>query len=524
MRLSSDVLYDNLKNSFKIEVFGPGIKKLILTRPLFYTGPQYMANSISVAHHTQFKASPRFEKNCLMICVGGMPSVEYLSGQCTCFVLKEQEDILDTFNEVQKVYNKYEDWQYRLQKNVDSKADLQEIADMAFSVFRNPVTIIDGSFHLRAYSGIINYMDELADYRPDENGNLKKEILVQHFQTGDKMELNKKEPFLEMNASYGVAHLCRNLFIQDLYVGNITIPFILDSIRDSDFELFRYFSKEVERAVVSHATALGGEEWLIKKILQNLLQEQPLDLAETVYLNDMKKEEYKYVCFVLRLGEKSNRSVPFKYLCNLFESTFPYSVAIEYNDSIAALVDTSRFQKSENQLPEMMRDFLHEMDLIAAKSCVFSDISLFRNYYRQACLAFDYARIVGNTGICHKFEDYKLLYMTTHCFGEFSVDIMRTPGFVRLLEHDADGQTNYVETLRIYLRNNMNITKTAESLFIHRSTFMERIKKIERILDMDLKSADNRLYLLMVLKAMDLNRIISDTGSAEDPFGELSEE
>ena len=52
----------------------------------------------------------------------------------------------------------------------------------------------------------------------------------------------------------------------------------------------------------------------------------------------------------------------------------------------------------------------------------------------------------------------------------------------------------------------MNITKSAEDLYIHRSTFLERIKKIEKIMNTDLKKPEERLYLSMLLKMLEIQK------------------
>ena len=58
MRLSSDLLYDNLKATFQLEAFGPRIEKLTLIRPEFHVGPQFAANSVSVAHYNMGRIDP----------------------------------------------------------------------------------------------------------------------------------------------------------------------------------------------------------------------------------------------------------------------------------------------------------------------------------------------------------------------------------------------------------------------------------------------------------------------------------
>ncbi len=93
------------------------------------------------------------------------------------------------------------------------------------------------------------------------------------------------------------------------------------------------------------------------------------------------------------------------------------------------------------------------------------------------------------------------------CTGEFSLNQMISPGLERLLAHDHSSQISYVDTLKIYLDNNMNLSKTAEKLFVHRTTLIERIKRIEALLDMDTEDPDERLYLLLLLKRLKMREL-----------------
>lgn len=51
------------------------------------------------------------------------------------------------------------------------------------------------------------------------------------------------------------------------------------------------------------------------------------------------------------------------------------------------------------------------------------------------------------------------------------------------------------ETLRVYLNEKGNVSKTAEKLFIHRRTLNYRLQKVEEILGMDVDHAENRFIL-----------------------------
>ena len=61
---------------------------------------------------------------------------------------------------------------------------------------------------------------------------------------------------------------------------------------------------------------------------------------------------------------------------------------------------------------------------------------------------------------------------------------------LKLKEYDKKNSSNLLQTLTIYLRENRNLGKTAEILYIHRNTIKYRVKRIEEILDCDLKDEE----------------------------------
>ena len=73
-------------------------------------------------------------------------------------------------------------------------------------------------------------------------------------------------------------------------------------------------------------------------------------------------------------------------------------------------------------------------------------------------------------------------------------------GLKKLKEHDDDSKVSYINTLRMFLNNNLSVTKTASDLYLHRSTLMERLTHITNALDGDLKDPDYVLLLKILLR------------------------
>lgn len=73
-----------------------------------------------------------------------------------------------------------------------------------------------------------------------------------------------------------------------------------------------------------------------------------------------------------------------------------------------------------------------------------------------------------------------------------------------LLEQDRSKGSDYVRTLRLYLSENCNTSRTAERLFIHRHTLLNRLESIRNLSGLDLQNYYSRLSMSCALMLHDL--------------------
>lgn len=74
------------------------------------------------------------------------------------------------------------------------------------------------------------------------------------------------------------------------------------------------------------------------------------------------------------------------------------------------------------------------------------------------------------------------------------------PGLVRLIRYDADHGTNYTTSLRTFVEEKYSVTHTADKLYVHRTTLLKHLKKIDEISGMDLDDWKTRLHLCLSLQ------------------------
>jgi purine catabolism regulator len=72
-----------------------------------------------------------------------------------------------------------------------------------------------------------------------------------------------------------------------------------------------------------------------------------------------------------------------------------------------------------------------------------------------------------------------------------------------LLAHDARHGTNLTEALTVYLEHGGNKSAAAAAAHLSRPSFYERLRRIERILGVDLDSVESRLSLHVALLALE---------------------
>lgn len=93
--------------------------------------------------------------------------------------------------------------------------------------------------------------------------------------------------------------------------------------------------------------------------------------------------------------------------------------------------------------------------------------------------------------------------MVHKCTENTIAEVLIPEGLKSLMEYDQQRNHNYTQTLRLYLRNDRNIAKTIREAYMHRSTFLYQIKRIQEILKMDLDDPEVRLLLLMAFHILD---------------------
>ena len=127
---------------------------------------------------------------------------------------------------------------------------------------------------------------------------------------------------------------------------------------------------------------------------------------------------------------------------------------------------------------------------------------LWIHYFGQVALTYileQATRRLPGTMICHE----GLLELKKH--DEENLPFVCLIHLVQLYldKQNEENQTQYMETLRVYLEQHLSATQAARELFIHRSTFLYRLDRIKEILQSELDDPEEIFYLELSFRLLE---------------------
>jgi len=95
----------------------------------------------------------------------------------------------------------------------------------------------------------------------------------------------------------------------------------------------------------------------------------------------------------------------------------------------------------------------------------------------------------------HFYKDYYLPAILMPRINEMPRNNYISPVIEKLREYDKKHSTDFLDTLKVYIRNLCSTSDSAAQLHIHRNSFLYRINKIEEITGVDLREYHTFIHL-----------------------------
>ncbi|SHN57481.1 PucR family transcriptional regulator [Desulfitobacterium chlororespirans] len=383
----------------------------------------------------------------------------------------------------------------KLLSAVTHRESAQKMVDIAAELLGNPVIFSDSSTKLIARSNF-DQGDSLLWSEHSQYGYFSYETMQseKYKRMLQKMDNIVRPVLLEKEMS-DYDSITGKVLVDNILIGRISVLNAIQPFRNDDIDI-------VDR--LCHILAYHLRQDNFYKFVKDARRESFLrDLIDNCYSDKEEIDQRKmsvglkldglYCVLVVEMRDWDNPNT----LQNIrfeIKAFLPPGNSLIYNNKIVYLLNKELlFSPYYDQGPLMK--YLTENKLSIGISRNLKDLKNLPELYRQSVDALKIGAYLNSNELIYDYDEYALYHLFHSLSTKVNIGGFCHPALVKLMEYDRRNKSNFTKTLYAYLKQNGNQSATAAELYIHRTSLIYRINKIEEIMDLPLDDALIRSHL-----------------------------
>ncbi len=403
-------------------------------------------------------------------------------------------DVFSSLNQVLKVLDYYLDWQNKIQKTIEKGCTLAELLNLSYPVIKHPMIILDANEWEIAHS----------EYSKDETVDQDwEDVITGHSSSPEKItEFNQnyyhyfslKKVYKIPGEIFGPGYAF-NIIYNNSFYGLLLIaePQHLPEISQGELEAMQYLGELITEMIGANSYDIGSY-FPDKPLLECLINKDEGSferLQRSLKIINWQEADPKIMIYAEpvkggSLAPKPSRSKP---MFNRMDGI----VTVEYKTGLIFLCNL-RILHDENSAKNKMSEYLRQIAYYAGASSTFCDLADIYKMVDQAYVSFENSSPIS--GYINFFE-YAVVPYLLSIVKKTDANVLKHPCLDILKNYDGRYGSKLYETFFMYIKNERKVARTMQDLDIPRSTLMNRLQKIEELLDVDLESSEVRLYILL---------------------------
>ena len=495
-KLNMQMLMDVLEDVYEITYFRRrNDTQKLASAEIYYGQNELDSSTVYVAESQVFEKHPVLVED---VCVISIGDCQWEERMCSVIQINTKQAWQKVYNDVSDVFKRYLAWDRELLYILKSGGGVYELTVSAYNFLGNPLYIHDKDFNILAIPTWVVGMGEVEV----DNLTGKKTVPLETIQRLDHNPAYRETlkdhkaklwdpPYAKNRQMYA------NIWMEEkVYCGRLLIRELNTSFKPSTFILAEHFAKIVAIAIEQDQFQMDEENSIEKMLKQYYLTGKIEEsyLLERLGMLGWKRKGY-YQCLILELHD-NNGLVNIRKVKSTIDIKIQNGLSFIEKNKIY-MVYNAQNNVSDNQQIEILKNICNNANISVGISQHFEDFLNVNEYHNVAYKTIEIGKDKYPEKKIFYFKDYVLDYILLHFRKEFRDEVICSQGVQKLQKSDRENHTEYIKTLTTYLNHNGQQTATAQALFIHRSTLMYRMEKIQNLLHMDLNIFENRLYLLI---------------------------
>ncbi|WP_286946041.1 PucR family transcriptional regulator [Acetobacterium sp. UBA5834] len=479
-------------------------ERVNFSRPVFYSNQEELvSDTLYMAMVDQLPENIRIQKDSALILVGSPPAI-LKEKAINYLVIAETVSIFQLSNKIHQIYDFFEIWDQQLQKGIREHQSLQWLLDLCEPVFKNGISIMNADYHIIARTSLTLDFNLSDDLKTDESGRLQARQ-VNSFKNDEAYRKIKDEKgvFIYPKNILPYRTLCQNIFHKQTFMFRIVIIENIHPFSESDAAMLehlgKYFTEDSEYLVSINHFDDGELIALLNDMVVGKAYHQE-DLGKALKRLGWELSD-AYCVADVQPSDQDVYNQTLTYFCDKIRHDFMAAFAFIHERRLIVLFNLDRISNRVEYFDEF-NSFIKESNFKVGYSHDTKGLAGLRDYYKEAWIARDFGKLREPQNHVYQFGDFVLDYLLARITSELPAKKLVAPVLMRLEDYDLENGSEYVKTLTVYLKNNMNALKTAKDLSIHRGTMVYRLDRIKEIGGIDFENPDELLHIHLSLKLM----------------------
>lgn len=393
------------------------------------------------------------------------------------------------FDRALDVFEELKDWDKALHVSSLEGKGLDYLVRISERQIANPMLILDPSFNLLEHTHSIPveysfFRETIAQgYSPSAAINfLERSGLFEQLRTSDRPIVHRSV------GSDQAVNVHFKLSYSGLTLGYAVVNCGADIPTQGYIDLLSLFFDNVNLYFRQYFYPRRAGNFMYESLLQNLMSGDVVPLQQiedqSAYVREIKPDS---VYRLLRIFLPGETALPLSFLARELSMAAPFLKPFIYDGVIYALREYPSEPAAEHS--EIAEDLatiesvLSKPDLKIAASGVFfsiTDLSVAKVQCEAAL------RLGDSSSRYLRYDDCKTAHLLEAASQTLPLEQFLSNRYLRLLRYDQENGTELCPLLKCHLSTMMRVSDTARKLFLHRNTVLNRLQKIEEIIDADL--------------------------------------
>ena len=266
-------------------------------------------------------------------------------------------------------------------------------------------------------------------------------------------------------------------------------------------------AKIIANSLFNDQKLLANQDMIFTSFIDDLVEERLTNQSEIQNRSNFLAYPLKAFCCFITIQIDSPQP-PYSCILQQLKTVFPETNMVIYKDHIVILYSQENRPLGNLDFDyEQLDRILENYNGYAGISHASRHVTRFRTLYLLSTATIRIGRTLHRKTLSKRlfiYEDYSMYYIIDLCAQKYidthhhnDLIYLIHPSILKICRYDAEHNTNLRDVLYYYLLCGCNLGRTAQIMYMHRNTVLNKLNKINEIAEIPLEDGYTQQRMIM---------------------------